>query len=280
MKNINNKLRHITVKDLQKVIFSSELYYDVAGVKISYLHNTHDFVVYDSITLGEDVSYTTKDISDMITFTSNIFKHNIFDQSLCVKTILGVVLKNVRLSSIYNLSYDIILGCDITSKEYYLLKDNRDTKTYIEKSCDINAIIDLYNIEVDKHNKSMDDGLCFIDRIIFNNSINAENNSVDIFYYEILNKCFGDCDLNRIGNKIVYYNNEIFFVILGGQKIFLSESFQDKLKINNTILDSYIIGYLKYYNPNIDIDKMDFNNLTESYVDILSDMKIPELYLK
>lgn len=69
-------------------------------------------------------------------------------------------------------------------------------------------------------------------------------------------------------------------MILGGQKLFLSESFQDKLKINNTILDSYIIGYLKYYNPNIDIDKMDFNDLTESYVDILTDMKIPELYLK
>lgn len=280
MKHVSNKLNHITINDLQKVIFGSELYYGVAGVKISYLHNTHDFVVYDSITLGEDVSYTTKDISDMIIFTSNIFKHNIFDQSLCIKTILGVVLENVRLSSIYNLSYDIILGCDITSKEYYLLKDNRDTKTYIGKSCDINAIIDLYNIEVDKHNKSMNDGLGFIDRIIFNNSINAENNSVDIFYHEILNKYFGDCDLNRIGNKIVYFNNEIFFVILGGQKLFLSESFQDKLKINNTILDSYIIGYLKYYNPNIDIDKMDFNDLTESYVDILTDMKIPELYLK
>lgn len=194
MKHVSNKLNHITINDLQKVIFGSELYYGVAGVKISYLHNTHDFVVYDSITLGEDVSYTTKDISDMIIFTSNIFKHNIFDQSLCIKTILGVVLENVRLSSIYNLSYDIILGCDITSKEYYLLKDNRDTKTYIGKSCDINAIIDLYNIEVDKHNKSMNDGLGFIDRIIFNNSINAENNSVDIFYHEILNKYFGDCD--------------------------------------------------------------------------------------
>lgn len=281
MKHVSKKLNHISINDLQKVIFSSELYYDVPGIKISYLHDTQDFVIFDSVTLGEEVSHTTKDISDMITFTSNIFKHDIFDQSLCVKMILGFVLENVQLSSIYNLSYDIILGCDITSKEYYLLKDNRDSKTYIEKSCDINTIIDLYNIEVDKHNKSMDEGLDFIDRIIFNNSINIENNSVDIFYHETLSKYFGDCDLNRIGNKMVYFNNEIFFVILGGQKLFLSESFQDKLKFNNIIHNSYIIGYLKYYNPDIDIDKMDFNDLTDSYINILiSNMKIPELYLK
>ncbi len=275
-------LKQITISDLHTNLFRSELFYDVAGVIVSLQIDTQEFVIDDTITHSESVIFKTKDIVKFKEYMNNIFKHNIFDKDISITDILDVLLQNIGLETLFGVSYDVNIRCNIDENDkwmYSLHKDCEKEHKTIHTSYDINEIIGLYNLEIDKHNTSISDNIDFIDRIIYNNVLNIENKSVDTFYYETLNKYFENGNLIKIQNKIVYIDNELAYCFtINSRKIFITEWFRKKLEYNGTFIESYINGYIKHFNPNID----DYINVDATFSAKFADMlktKLSELYL-
>ncbi len=273
-------LKQITNSDLYTDLFRSELFYDVAGVKVLLQIDTQEFIIDDTITHGESVIFKTKDVVKFKEYMNNIFKHNIFDKDISITDILDFLLQNFELQTLYAVSYDIRIQCDIYDNDkwiYSLHKYSEQELKTIRTSYDINEIIGLYNIEIDKHNTSISNNIDFIDRIIYNNVLNIENKSIDTFYYETLNKYFENGNLIKIQNKIVYFDNELAYCFaFNSRKIYITEWFRKKLEYNGAFIESYIFGYIKHFNQNSDYINVD--TLSVRLAEMLK-TRLSELYL-